>query len=175
MRVRTMKSFIWITAFLLCSLNWVSVSVSESNGHAQFCTGFKNGKFKMSSNISTVFLKITQVEISDSGLYLCGFYSDGNTTLKGIHLNVQEKFYEQTQLTIVILSGLTLFLQMVIIGMVVKIMKLQTASNEEQTTPHSENLDSDNLNYAALSFKPKPKRNRRPASVEPNVIYAATK
>ncbi|XP_062300491.1 uncharacterized protein LOC134005585 [Scomber scombrus] len=167
---------------------WVSVSVSESNGHAQFCTGFKNGKFKMSSNISTVFLKITQVEISDSGLYLWGFYSDGNTTLKGIHLNVQEKFYEQTQLTIVILSGLTLFLQMVIIGMVVKIMKLQTASNEEQTTPHRElcqmsdcrdfhlqNLDSDNLNYAALSFKPKPKRNRRPVSVEPNVIYAATK
>ena len=38
-----------------------------------------------------------------------------------------------------------------------------------------QNLESDNMNYAALNFKPKSKRNRRPPSVDPNVIYAATK
>ncbi|CAK6965333.1 uncharacterized protein LOC121889877 [Scomber scombrus] len=232
-----MKSFIWITAFLLCSFSWVSVSVSESqtvevqpgdevtlqcsnisrspthtfwsrlvnktniscissmygsDSDVQFCTGFQNGKFKMSSNNSTVFLKITQVDLSDSGLYLCGFYLDGHTKLKGIHLNVhgQDEFTddmdieckkesdENTKLTSVILGGLAVFLLMVIIGLVVKITTLQTAPNEEHNTPHNENLGSDNMNYAALSFNPKPKRNRRPVSgreVEPNVIYAATK
>ncbi|CAK6965331.1 uncharacterized protein LOC128384379 [Scomber scombrus] len=232
-----MKSFILITAFLLCSFSWVSVSVSESqtvevqpgdevtllcsnisassttaewfrvvnrnkascissmygsDGNPKFCDGFKNGKFNMSSNISTVFLKITQVDSSDSGLYLCGIDVFGKTILKEIHLNVhghnessddvdikyKKESDEHTRLMSVILGGLTVFLLMVIIGLVVKIMKFQTAPNGEQNTPQHENLGADNLNYAALSFNPKPKRNRRPASgreVEPNVIYAATK
>ncbi|XP_053199904.1 uncharacterized protein LOC128384379 [Scomber japonicus] len=217
-----MKSFILITAFLLCGLSWVSVSVSESqtvevqpgdevtlhcsnisassttaewfrvvdrnkascissmygfDGDPKFCDGFQNGKFKMSSNNSVVFLKITHVDLSDSGLYLCGIDMHGNTILKGIHLNVHESD-EHTTLISVILGGLTVFLLMVIIGLVVKILKFQTAPNEQQNAPQSENLGSDNLNYAALSFNPKPKRNRRPVSereVEPNVIYAATK
>ncbi len=41
-----------------------------------------------------------------------------------------------------------------------------------------QNLDSDALNYAALSFHPKAKSSRRPASedqLEPNVVYAATR
>ncbi|XP_044197604.1 uncharacterized protein LOC122973875 [Thunnus albacares] len=218
-----MRSFILITALLLCSLSWITVSVSESqtvevqsgkevtlqcsnmsrtpthtfwsrfvnrteiscissmfgsDGNAEYCDGFQNGKFKMSSNVSTVSLKIMQVDLSDSGLYFCGFYMHGRTILKVIDLNVQEESDGITKLMSVILGGLTVFLIMVVIGLVVKIKKLQTAPNEEQNTPQSENLGSDNLNYAALSFNPKPKRIRRPASgreVEPNVIYAATR
>ncbi|XP_042258036.1 uncharacterized protein LOC121889877 [Thunnus maccoyii] len=232
-----MRSFILITALLLCSLSWITVSVSESQtvevqpgeevtlqcsnmsrtptpafwsrlvnrtkiscissmygsgGNAEYCDGFQNGKFKMSSNVSTVSLKIMQVDLSDSGLYFCGFYLDRRTALKVIHLNVQghDEFSDDvdseckkesdgiTKLMSVILGGLTVFLIMVVIGLAVKIKKLQTAPNEEQNTPQSENLGSDNLNYAALSFNPKPKKIRRPASgreVEPNVIYAATR
>ncbi|XP_042258273.1 uncharacterized protein LOC121890072 [Thunnus maccoyii] len=218
-----MRSFILITALLLCSLSWITVSVSESqtvevrpgeevtlqcsnmsrtpthtywsrlvkrtkiscissmyrsDNDAEYCDGFQNGKFKMSSNVSTVSLKITQVDLSDSGLYFCGFYMDGRTVLKVIDLKVQEKSDGITNLLRVVLGGQTVLLVMIIIGLVVKIRKLQTAPNEEQNTPQSENLGSDNLNYAALSFNPKPKRIRRPASgreVEPNVIYAATR
>ncbi|XP_067435866.1 uncharacterized protein [Thunnus thynnus] len=278
-----MRSFILITALLLCSLSWITVSVSESqtvevqpgeevtlqcsnisrtpthtfwsrlvnrteiscissmfgsDNDAAYCDGFQNVKFKMSSNVSTVSLKITQVDLSDSGLYFCGFYMDGRTILKVIDLKFQghDEFSDDvdseckskillkfsfiaqtvsqlkvkldsvlmlagcqnteakvesdlsiflveesdgiTKLMSVILGGLTVFLIIVVIGLAVKIKKLQTAPNEEQNTPQSENLGSDNLNYAALSFNPKPKRIRRPASgreVEPNVIYAATR
>lgn len=41
-----------------------------------------------------------------------------------------------------------------------------------------QNLDSDDLNYAALSFQANTKRNRRSAperELEPNVVYAATR
>ncbi|XP_053199906.1 uncharacterized protein LOC128384381 [Scomber japonicus] len=217
-----MKSFILKTAFLLCSLNWVSVSVSESetvevqpgeeatllcsnmstnptttewirvvnqtkvscissmygsNGNPKFCDGFKNGKFKMSSNISAVFLKIAKVDLLDSGLYLCGFYLDGHTRLKGIYLNVQEESDENTRLMSVILGGLAVFLLMVIIGLVVKIMNFQTSTaiNEEGHPPKNENFDD--LKDGALRLY-LPTIRRRPASqreVETQVIYAASR
>ncbi|KAM7377563.1 hypothetical protein PAMA_014057 [Pampus argenteus] len=236
--IRTMRSFTLITALLLCSLSWVSVSASESqivdvqpgenvtllcssliksptqtfwsrlvnktkiscilymdnkkNVDGIICNGFKNGKFSMSFNMSTVSLKITRVDLSDAGLYLCGIGTYSYTELQIVQLNVQghdESSDEVnirckkesdgiTKMTSVILGCVTVFLVTVVIGLVVKIRKLQTAPNEDQNTPQCENLSSDNLNYAALTFHPKPKRNRRPASgriVEPNVIYAATR
>lgn len=56
-----------------------------------YCIGFKNPNFEMSSNISSVFLKIKQVSLSDSGLYLCGFYTDGFPIFSEVHLNVEGK------------------------------------------------------------------------------------
>lgn len=45
----------------------------------------------MSANISSVFLKIQHVDISDSGMYFCGFYIDGHTEINVKHLNVKGK------------------------------------------------------------------------------------
>ncbi|XP_071334119.1 uncharacterized protein [Trachinotus anak] len=222
-----MRSFILISALLLCS--WISVSVSESqtvevqpgeevtllcssisrspthtfwsrlynktkiscissvygfHGKTSFCDGFKNGKYEMRTNVSTIFLIIKEVDLSDSGLYLCG-----HAILTVMYLNVQGndepdddiKVKKEpdgiTQLMVVILGGVTVVLIMVVIGLAVKYRKLQTAHNEERN-PQKENPGSDDLNYAALSFHPKGKRSRRPASereLEPNVVYAATR
>ncbi|XP_027132661.1 uncharacterized protein LOC113745331 [Larimichthys crocea] len=193
-----------ITASLLCSLSWISVSASESQTvevqpgqevtllcsnfssvptyifwfklvnrtqprcishmfyphvRAIFCPGFQNEKFEMRSNISTVFLKIKQVDLSDSGLYFCGYYISGDPVIvDATYLEVQEEPGEIRSLASVILSGVTLFLITVIIGLVVKILKLQTVRAEQDPQRNElceQSVHSDDLNYAALNFRPR--------------------
>uniref|UniRef100_A0A3Q3RQW2 Immunoglobulin domain-containing protein n=1 Tax=Mastacembelus armatus TaxID=205130 RepID=A0A3Q3RQW2_9TELE len=140
-------------------------SLYESEGSPSFCHGFQNGKYEMSSNVSTVFLKIKHVDLSDSGLYFCGFYIKKHTVIaEVIELSVQGETSDgRINLITVILGSLTVLLTIVIVGLAVKIRKLQTGTRN--------NRGPDHLNYAALSFQAKPKRNRRPASerqLEPN-------
>ncbi|XP_049425516.1 uncharacterized protein LOC125884488 isoform X2 [Epinephelus fuscoguttatus] len=167
-------------------------SMFEADGNASFCDGFQSG-FEMSSNISTVFLKIKRVDLSDSGVYFCGFYKDTHTVIgDATHLKVQgngesdgDKDSEtekepdgMTNLMSVILGGVTVLLTVVVIVLAVKIRKLQTAVNEEPQPERNKDLGSDELNYAALRFQAKPKRSRRPPSereVEPHVVYDATR
>ncbi|XP_028461968.1 uncharacterized protein LOC114573928 [Perca flavescens] len=230
-----MRNFTFVTALLLCSLSWISVSASEfhtvevqfggdftlmcsnissvttewfrvinrnkpscissmygSDGKPSFCGGFEN-RFEMSSNISMVFLKINRVDLSDSGLYLCGINRDRHTVITGAtHLKVQgdgesdfgvdlnTESKESDGMTNVMsaflgfLTVLTVFLTIVVILLAVKIRKLQTAVNEELQPERNKvkpaltyincDLGSDDLNYAALNFQAKPKRSRRPAS-----------
>ncbi|XP_044039075.1 uncharacterized protein LOC122869815 isoform X2 [Siniperca chuatsi] len=218
-----MMNFTLITALILCSISWISVSASESQtvnvqpgeeatllcsktpesdslalwfrvvnrtkassistmisstSSPVYFDGFQNGKFEMGSNTSAVSLKIKTVDFSDSGLYFCGFYTAGRSILSVIHLNVEGSDESQedvdtksksecdriTMLMSVILGGLTVFLVMVVVGLVVKNRKLQTAASEEQNPQQRENLGSDYLNYAAVNFE-----------VEPNVVYSATR
>ncbi|XP_034712771.1 uncharacterized protein LOC117934845 isoform X3 [Etheostoma cragini] len=218
-----MRSFTLISALLLCSLSWISVSASESHtvdvqsggdvtlmcsnisktptqtewfrlinrnkpscvssmygsdSEASLCDEFQN-RFEMSSKISTVFLQIKRVDLSDSGLYFCGFYKDGHTVIaNATYLKVQEESDGMTDVMSVILGALTVSLTIVVIVLAVKIRKLQTAVIEEQQPERNKDLVSDELNYAALNFQAKPKRSRRPASereLEPHVVYAATR
>ncbi|XP_039679262.1 uncharacterized protein LOC120573539 [Perca fluviatilis] len=221
-----MRNFTLITALLLCSLSWISVSASESHtvevqsggdvtlmcsnisrvitttewfrvinrtkpscvssmnpydSNASFCDGFQNG-FEMRSNISTVFLKIKRVDLSDSGLYFCGIYIGRHTVIVnatylkvqgdsesdfGVDLHTKKESDGMTNVMSVILGALTVltvFLTIVIIVLAVKISKLQSAVNEELQPERNKDLGSDELNYAALNFQLKPKRSRRPAS-----------
>ncbi|XP_049425208.1 uncharacterized protein LOC125884354 [Epinephelus fuscoguttatus] len=154
-------------------------SMLTSDTKASLRDGFQSGKFNMTSNTSTLFLTIQPVDVSDSGLYFCGLNADGNSVVvSATYLNVQEVSAEITSLTSVILGALLIFLIAVIIGLVVKIRKLHPAHTEGQNLHHSENLGSDDLNYAALSFHQRAKSSRRPPSenqLEPHVVYAATR
>ncbi|KAF3697578.1 hypothetical protein EXN66_Car013258 [Channa argus] len=77
----------------------------------------------------------------------------------------------------VILGALIIILTVVVFVLAVKIRKFRTAVTEHDPE-RNQNLGSDDLNYAALSFQAKPKRKHRPTSdrkPEPNVVYAATR
>uniref|UniRef100_A0A3Q3IHK8 Ig-like domain-containing protein n=1 Tax=Monopterus albus TaxID=43700 RepID=A0A3Q3IHK8_MONAL len=135
-------------------------SMFSSDSQALPCDGFPNGKFNMESNNTTLFLKIKPANLSDSGLYFCGFYVGGNPIIaSATYLKVQGF----SDLLSVILGGLTTILIIIIISLLVKIQKLHTAY-EGRHNPQNENPDSDALHYAAVSFHPKANSSRRPAS-----------
>ncbi|XP_026209223.1 uncharacterized protein LOC113157820 [Anabas testudineus] len=150
--------------------------MTRSYTKPEYCDGFQNGRFKMETNISTVFLKIKQVDLSDSGLYFCGFFRSGRTIYNVIHLTVEgsdefqddedrksETECETTNLMSLILGALTVFLVLVVIGLAVTV--------KDQKPPQHENLDCDELKPAALSLYSTTLRSRR--QVETRVIYAA--
>ncbi|XP_041821602.1 uncharacterized protein LOC121626920 [Chelmon rostratus] len=148
-------------------------SMFEHLEGAKFCSGFENGKFEMTSNSSTLFLKIKQVDLSDSGLYFCGYrLTRGLVIVHATYLQVEDVFEGITKLMSVMLGGLTVFLIMVIICLAVQIKKLQKESTMER------DLDSDELKGGALSLYSTTIRNRRPESereVGTLVVYAASR
>ncbi|XP_050931565.1 uncharacterized protein LOC127143264 [Lates calcarifer] len=228
--MHAIMNFTFITALILCSFSWISVSVSESqtvkaqpgqevkllisniskhetvtfwfrlvnrtkvscisvmyrsDSKAEFCDGYEAGNFEMRSNISTVYLKIKRVDVSDSGQYFCGFYTSGRPIFSVINLKVgvngsngppPDTHAEAdgiTKLMNMILGGLTAFL-VIVIGLVVTIMKLPAAANEEKNPQQPENMSSD---YVMRLCSPTI-RNRRPASEreeETHVIYTASR
>ncbi|XP_030285497.1 uncharacterized protein LOC115588965 [Sparus aurata] len=225
-----MKNFTLIAALTLCSIGWISASVSQYQtveaqpgeevtllcnnvsrydtqtfwsrlvnrtkiscvvfminygGKEKVCDGYEKDKIEMKSNMSTVSLNIKNVDSSDSGLYYGGFYMNGTPILTPIHLKVhgsdephdddREGKRESdglAMLTSVILGALTVVLVLVIIGLVVKVRKLQTAVKEDQNPEQRENVGcDDDVNYATVTIRPKAKRREQ----EPNVIYASTR
>ncbi|XP_041635969.1 uncharacterized protein LOC121504927 [Cheilinus undulatus] len=146
---------------------------------ARLCSGFQKGKFEMTSNNSTVFLHIKEVDSSDSGLYFCGYKVGRNPVIvDATFLEVQDDLDGMTKLMLLILAGLAVVLVMIIICLAVKIRQLQKAQNEEKNPQQNEGPGSDDLNYAAVTFHPRAERNHRQASdreVEPDCIYSATR
>ncbi|XP_024655293.2 uncharacterized protein LOC112430976 [Maylandia zebra] len=154
-------------------------SMFEPHEPASFCTGFKNGKFEMSTNLSTVFLKIKQVDLLDSGLYFCGFKIDRSPVIvEATDLVVQDTFIGLPNVMSVILGVLTVFLITVIVCLAVKIKKLQKVHTEGKNLQQEERQSSEHLHYAAVTFHPKTESPHRPASateVDPDVIYSSTR
>ncbi|XP_008285403.1 uncharacterized protein LOC103361168 [Stegastes partitus] len=168
-------------------------SMFLADANVSYCDGFQNGKFEMSSNVTTFFLKIKRVDVSDIGLYFCGFYINYHTVIStSVELKIQgnnesndegdhqtvNKPDRTTHLMSVILGGVTAGLTIVVIVLAVQIWKLQKAVNGGSQAEKSENLRSDDVNYAAVTFQARSKRSRRPApvrAVEPHVVYAATR
>ncbi|XP_026208402.1 uncharacterized protein LOC113157255 isoform X2 [Anabas testudineus] len=149
--------------------------MTSSHSRPEYCVGFQNGSFKIETNISTVFLKIKQVDLSDSGLYFCHFFFGGRGVYYVIYLTVEDsdefqddedrksEKCETTNLLSLIVGALTVFLVLVVIGLAVTV--------KDQKPPQHENLDCDELKAAALSLYSTTLRSRR--KVETRVIYAA--
>uniref|UniRef100_A0A3Q3E4D4 Ig-like domain-containing protein n=1 Tax=Labrus bergylta TaxID=56723 RepID=A0A3Q3E4D4_9LABR len=182
----------WLKVVKGADIQCVS-AMTNPTSTVRYHDGFSNHTFTMSSNTSTIFLKVRSVDLNKSGIYYCGFNKDGHPFLTTIHLKIKgSNEYSDTMIFLVeecdgaatlvsmILGGLTLLLVMVVIGLGAKIRKLQTAAEERQNPGHTEvnttqftstQFASDELNYAAVTFRSKAKR-REP---EPNVLYGATR
>uniref|UniRef100_A0A3B3CHE9 Ig-like domain-containing protein n=1 Tax=Oryzias melastigma TaxID=30732 RepID=A0A3B3CHE9_ORYME len=70
----------WFRVVNISKVSCIS-SIFGSDGDPSLCHGFEGGKFVMSSDISSVSLKIIGVNESDSGLYFCGFYANRHTII----------------------------------------------------------------------------------------------
>ncbi|XP_028462082.1 uncharacterized protein LOC114574006 [Perca flavescens] len=188
---------LWLRVVNRTKASWNS-TITRSKGTPLYSDGIQNGRFNMITTFFTLFLQIKHVDVSDSGLYLCGFFIEGRYNFSAIHLNVNgsddshddadrksessdeshdddrksEKSDGTAKLMSLILGALTVLLLMVNIGLVVTIRKLQKAANEEQNPQQPENQASEELNYAAVAFRPKTRKTRE---VEPNVVYASTR
>ncbi|KAF7659291.1 hypothetical protein LDENG_00000480, partial [Lucifuga dentata] len=126
-------------------------SMYAFNGKASFCPEFENGKFEMRSNVSTVFLTIKKVDLSDSGLYFCGFYINGQVLTNVIHLNVQED-PEGTHMTFWIMFGVTVAFFLVIIGLLVQMRKLHGGTISEMSVLICFGFLKDHTMFACLSL-----------------------
>ncbi|XP_051800162.1 uncharacterized protein LOC127532474 [Acanthochromis polyacanthus] len=168
---------LWFRAVKKSKVTCIS-SMFKPSDPTTFCEGFQNGKFEMSSNTSTLFLRINHVDLSDSGLYFCGYYMQKNHVIhEATNLEVQDVLEGSAKLMSVILGALTLFLTIVNICLAVKIRKLQKVT-AEQNPQETETKESDELNYASVKFNPKPERRHRNAKEreeELNVIYSASR
>ncbi|XP_072232305.1 uncharacterized protein [Leuresthes tenuis] len=156
-------------------------SMFSSDSSASLCDGFPNSKYDMTSNTTNLFLNIKQMDLSDSGLYFCEYNKDGFSVIfNATYLQVQAVSPVDVNLLIIILGGGTIFLVILllfIICLVVRIRTFHTAQTDKQNPQHSE-TPSDDLNYAAVGFRPKAERSRKPVQdreLEPHVVYAATR
>ncbi|KAI9538181.1 hypothetical protein NQZ68_017914 [Dissostichus eleginoides] len=160
----------WFRLVNRTEVSCVAVRIN-SYSEVSYCDGVQKSKFEMTYNTSNLFLKIKQVDVSDSGLYFCGFNIDGIPYFNTTRLTITESD-EVAALTSVMLGVLTVLLIIGIIGLVVQYRKLQTARKEVQNPEQSENMDTcEDLNYATVNIQRKARR-REP---ETNVIYAATR
>lgn len=82
----------WFRLVNKARISCISVMYKTSSD-VLYCDGFGNGTVEMSSNKSTVFLNINPVDLSDAGLYFCGFYFSARPFFSVIQLNVKGKFY----------------------------------------------------------------------------------
>ncbi|XP_032439670.1 uncharacterized protein LOC116733082 [Xiphophorus hellerii] len=106
-------------------------SMSTSEAVPSLHGEFQRGKFTMRSNVTNIFLDIKQVEVTDSGLYFCGFYAEDfpgvfAATYLHVEVSLLHQIEEPGNLLNWILGGVVIFLAMVIISLVVKIRTLRT-------------------------------------------------
>ncbi|CAI5672364.1 unnamed protein product [Oreochromis niloticus] len=183
---KTSQSFVMTFWFRLVSRTTVSsIAVMLKSTRVSYNAEFQNGKFEMTQTTSDVFLKIKQVDVSDSGLYFCEFLSEGRLNVTVMQLKVggtdepqddmdciAKQAHEVAKLTSVTLGVLSVFLLMLITGLAVQHGK--TPKEQENTNPEQfENLDPGTLKDPALQSAVKRRATQK--QPETHVIYTTNR
>ncbi|XP_014880148.1 uncharacterized protein LOC106941588 [Poecilia latipinna] len=87
----------WFRLVNRTRISCISVSLS---GSTRYCDEFKSGSFNIWSNSSTSVLRINQLNVSDSGLYFCGFATKQHRlfTATQLHVNGTKEFEGETEI-----------------------------------------------------------------------------
>uniref|UniRef100_A0A673VVJ5 Ig-like domain-containing protein n=1 Tax=Salmo trutta TaxID=8032 RepID=A0A673VVJ5_SALTR len=147
--------------------------------------GFKSSHLEIYSNNTTIFLKITNVDSSDSGLYFCGMFPQSYMVF------VNATFLKDKPLLTIVfpLSETTIaFTNLDVTGTWIKLsfrsicffkQYLHVLCNIIICFLQDPGQDPDSLNYVALRFSQKRTRNKKTAKglimEMEHVVYAATK
>uniref|UniRef100_A0A674E046 Immunoglobulin domain-containing protein n=1 Tax=Salmo trutta TaxID=8032 RepID=A0A674E046_SALTR len=140
------------------------------NSTPKLHNGFHWSHIEMFSNNTTFFLKITEFEITDCGLYFCGLYPHSHMLfVNAIVLKIQGHCNGTISLVGEDDDGTMYLLPLVLILAVVTAVLLIVILILNQGT--------DTLNYAALNFTSKKRKmeRRREKELDPHVVYAATR
>ncbi|XP_073764317.1 novel immune-type receptor 7b [Danio rerio] len=168
-----------------------------------YLNGFQQTHIEMSVNAKFSTLRIISVDVSDSGMFYCGSFTGNHmnfhnqTQLVVVNATNHSKediantdygtteetscrfFYTLTLIS----SG---FILLPTVFAIVALIKLKKMKKKKEDAKHSKNKkmnkqlqhkkQNEDLNYAALNLD---KKSRRPVksmrTVEPNVVYAATR
>uniref|UniRef100_A0A8C7F1W6 Ig-like domain-containing protein n=1 Tax=Oncorhynchus kisutch TaxID=8019 RepID=A0A8C7F1W6_ONCKI len=154
-------------------------SMYSSQPYVKHHNGFQPSHMEMFISNRTIDLKITEVDVADSGLYCCGMYNQyfifTNMTVLVVQGNLFNYFSADDDgtmylLTLVVILGVvTAVLLIIILILVLKIRR--------DTNRHNTGRNPDALNYATLNFTSKKRKmeRRREKELDPHVVYAATR
>ncbi|CAB1351614.1 unnamed protein product, partial [Coregonus sp. 'balchen'] len=141
--------------------------------------GFQRSHLEMFSNNTSIFLKITKVEIADCGLYFCGLHPHSHMLfVNATVLKIQGEDDDGTMYLlplVVILGVVTAVLLIVVLILVLKIIREakthNTGPDSQRQPQNDQNQDPDALNYSALNFTSKKRKmeRRREKELDPHV------
>ncbi|XP_071189759.1 uncharacterized protein [Salvelinus alpinus] len=173
-------------------------SMYSSQPYVKHHNGFQPSHMEMFINNRIFFLKITEVDVADSGLYCCGMFNHYFIFTNMTVLMVQgykdsDKEPEQCPegehndgtmyiLSLVVILGVvTAVLPIVILILVLKIRRdanrHNTGPDSQRQPQNDQNQDPDTVNYVALNFTSKKRKmeRRREKELDTHVVYAATR
>uniref|UniRef100_A0A4W5P493 Ig-like domain-containing protein n=1 Tax=Hucho hucho TaxID=62062 RepID=A0A4W5P493_9TELE len=146
-------------------------SMYSSQPYVKNHNGFQPSHMEMFINNRIIFLKITEVDVADSGLYCCGMYDQYFifTNMTVLMVQGQDDDGTMSLLPLVVILGVVTALLLIVILILVLKIRPDTVS---VLCP-----SSDALNYAALNFTSKKRKmeRRREKEMDPHVVYAATR
>nr|XP_023867213.1 uncharacterized protein LOC111980615 [Salvelinus alpinus] len=160
-------------------------SMYSSQPYVKHHNGFQPSLMEMFISNRIIFLKITEVDVADSGLYCCGMFDKYFIFTNMTFLMVKgykdsDKEPEQCPEgqgddgtmyllpLVVILAVVTAVTAVLLIVVLLLVLKIRRDTNRHNTGPDSrrqpqndQNQDPDALNYAALNFTSKKRKMER--------------
>ncbi|XP_029616090.1 uncharacterized protein LOC115198339 isoform X2 [Salmo trutta] len=159
-------------------------SMYISQPYVKHHNGFQPSHMEMFINNKIIFLKITEVDVADSGLYCCGMYNQYFIFTNMTFLMVPGQDDDGTMYLLPLVVILAVVTAVLLIVIIILVLKTRRDTNRHNTGPDSQrqpqndqNQDPDALNYAALKFTSEKRKmeRRREKELDPHVVYAATR